>query len=193
MVDLAKAKPIHNWWKVGFFVMLFLFEMAREWAVIATYAPPKFSVSKHIGRVQTLVSATGRWRRTDGGSDLIPGAVRITCWEDRGVCHEISYNILNGNAGTPDMSTYDAKFTGDRVTYENDVPTCARYQVTIDLNVERVFALRQRKADATDPACESLERRVEMELADGWEPYNPPREHFVPLVWLLRLVIHLFD
>jgi hypothetical protein len=193
MVDLEKAKPIRNWWKVGFFVMLFLFEFAREWAVLSTYAPPKFSVSKHIGRVETLVSATGRWRRTDGGSALIPGAVRITCWEDRGVCHEISYNIFNGYAGTPDMSTFEAKFTGDRVTYENDVPACARYQVTIDLNVERAFALRERKSDTVDSGCRSLERRVEMELGDGWDTNSPTKGHFVPLFSIVRAGFEFFD
>lgn len=50
----------------GFFVMLFLFEGAREWAVIATYEPPKITVSNYVGRVQALVTATGRGQRLDG-------------------------------------------------------------------------------------------------------------------------------
>src|SRR3546814_10528203 len=41
--DQAGVKPARNWWKIGFFVMLIMFEAAREWAVAMTYEPPKIS------------------------------------------------------------------------------------------------------------------------------------------------------
>src|SRR3546814_4786818 len=63
--DQAGVKPARNWWKIGFFVMLIMFEAAREWAVAMTYEPPKISSGFYVGRVETLVSATGRWKRTD--------------------------------------------------------------------------------------------------------------------------------
>src|SRR3546814_13733880 len=96
--DQAGVKPARNWWKIGFFVMLIMFEAAREWAVAMTYEPPKISSGFYVGRVETLVSATGRWKRTDKGSELVPGAVRITCWQEEGRCYEISYSIMNGYA-----------------------------------------------------------------------------------------------
>src|SRR3546814_4288216 len=99
-----------------------MFEAAREWAVAMTYEPPKISSGFYVGRVETLVSATGRWKRTDKGSELVPGAVRITCWQEEGRCYEISYSIMNGYAGTPHLDEFDAKFSEDAVTYENDNP-----------------------------------------------------------------------
>src|SRR3546814_20527148 len=89
--DQAGVKPARNWWKIGFFVMLIMFEAAREWAVAMTYEPPKISSGFYVGRVETLVSATGRWKRTDKGYELVPGAVRIPCWQEEGRSYEISY------------------------------------------------------------------------------------------------------
>src|SRR3546814_12729642 len=105
--DQAGVKPARNWWKIGFFVMLIMFEAAREWAVAMTYEPPKISSGFYVGRVETLVSATGRWKRTDKGSELVPGAVRITCWQEEGRCYEISYSIMNGYAGTPHLDEFE--------------------------------------------------------------------------------------
>src|SRR3546814_10348243 len=99
-----------------------------------TYEPPKISSGFYVGRVETLVSATGRWKRTDKGSELVPGAVRITCWQEEGRCYEISYSIMNGYAGTPHLDEFDAKFSEDAVTYENDNPDCARYNVRSEEN-----------------------------------------------------------
>src|SRR3546814_18819377 len=79
-----------------------------------TYEPPEISSGFYVGRVETLVSATGRWKRTDKGSELVPGAVRITCWQEEGRCYEISYRIMNGYAGTPHLDEFDAKFSEDR-------------------------------------------------------------------------------
>src|SRR3546814_5241666 len=41
--DQAGVKPARNWWKIGFFVMLIMFEAAREWAVAMTYEPDRKS------------------------------------------------------------------------------------------------------------------------------------------------------
>src|SRR3546814_3033305 len=111
--DQAGVKPARNWWKIGFFVMLIMFEAAREWAVAMTYEPPKISSGFYVGRVETLVSATGRWKRTDKGSELVPGAVRITCWQEEGRCYEISYSIMNGYAGTPHLDERSEEHTSE--------------------------------------------------------------------------------
>jgi hypothetical protein len=182
--DPIKPKKRWNWWKIGFFVMLFLFECAREWAVVVSYEPPKISVSDHVTRVATLVSATGRWTRTDDGSPLTPSGTSITCWENEGRCYEVSYNILDGYARTPTLEVFDAKFADDAVTYQNDVPDCARYSVRIDLQLKQVLATRERKDNPGNPMCRNMERQIHMKLADGFQPYLPAHEHFLPILWL---------
>lgn len=184
--ERSGAKSGRNWWKIGFFVMLFLFEAAREWAVAVSSEPPKISASLFVNRVNTLVSATGRWKRLDDGSKLIPGAVRIECWQQEARCYEVGYNVTNGYVGTPSLDIFDASFSDDAVTYSNDVPDCARYSVRIDLNLEKVFATRDRKENPGNPNCKSLERRVEMILGDGYEYQDRFEDHFLPLLWILK-------
>lgn len=178
-----------NWWKIGFFVMLFLFEAAREWAVAVSSEPPKISTSLFVNRVNTLVSATGRWKRIDDGSKLIPGSVRITCWQNEARCYETGYNVLNGYAGTPSLDIFDATFSDEAVTYSNDVPDCARYSVRIDLELEKVFATRVRKDNPDNPNCSALEKRVEMTLGDGFEYDDPFEKHFLPLLWIFKTAL----
>ena len=182
----APTKTGRNWWKIGFFVMLFLFEGAREWAVAVSAEPAKISTSLHVGRVDTFVSATGRWKRLDDGSKLIPGAVRIDCWEREARCYEAGYNVNNGYVGTPSIDVYDATFSDEAVTYENDVPDCARYRVRIDLKLKQVFASRDRKENPGNPSCRALEKRVQMTLGDGFEYEDPFEEHFLPLLWIVK-------
>ncbi len=183
--EAPKVKRRWNWWKIGFFVMLFLFEGAREWAVIATYEPPKIAVSNYVGRVQTLVTAAGRWQRLDGGSPMVPGATKITCWQNERKCYEVSYGFLNGYVGEPSLDVFDAKFSDDAVTYENDNPKCARYAVRIDLKLKKVIATRDRKENPAEGTCQNMERRIEMTLGDGFVFTHLEAEHFLPIFWLI--------
>jgi hypothetical protein len=45
----------------------------------------------------------------------------------------------------PQLDWFDATFAADAVTYENNVPECARYSVRIDLKLSKAFAVRERK------------------------------------------------
>src|SRR3546814_13355187 len=69
--DQAGVKPARNWWKIGFFVMLIMFEAAREWAVAMTYEPPEISSGFYVCRVETLVSATGRSEERRVGQECV--------------------------------------------------------------------------------------------------------------------------
>ncbi len=183
-----RDKARRNWWKIAFYVMLLLFEITREWAVAATYEPPKIGVLAYVGGVGSYVNATGRLRRIDVGAPLSAGAVRISCDKQEGRCQEIMYGISHGYVGAPDSTSYTAKFSDDAVSYENDEPICIRYAVRIDLRLNKVFAVRERKG-TTNALCKGVEPRLEMTLADGSEPYRPEYDHLLPIVSLVRFVL----
>lgn len=181
-----------NWWKIGFFVMLALFEIAREVAVIASDPPPNIATTAMVTSVMGSTSAKGRWKRLDGGTKLLPGATAIECQQDSGQCVEANISLYNGYWNEPDITTYDARFTSDAISYENDDPLCARYSVRVDLKLEKVFAVRERKPIAAQrPECKTLEPRIEMTLGNGVvEDESGLGGHFVPLlsavVWLVK-------
>ena len=183
---VAVSKAPRNWWKIGFFVMLFLFEGAREWAVIAAYEPPKISTSTYVGRALDLTTATGSWKRIDGGSELSPNSVRITCWQREGKCYESTYSVFNGYVGTPELDVFDAQFSDDGVTYENETPECVKYSVRIDLGVEKVLATRLRKPNQFNQACNAVESKISMILADGFDVPDQTRDHILPVFWMIR-------
>lgn len=190
--------PLHwNWWKVGFFVALLAFEITREIAVIEANAPQRVGVISRVSGFQGYVHAAGRWRRTDNGSELIPSATVIECWQDRGECTEVTAQTFDGLLMEPDVSLFDATFSDNSVSYINDLPGCVKYSVRIDLNMKEAFAVRDRKADPTMPDCELSESRVEMRLGDGYETGDSDikkfrGDHFLPLLSGLWALAELF-
>jgi hypothetical protein len=171
-------------WKIAFFVALLAFEVAREWAVIASFQQPTLLVRARVFEWGGFVTAEGRWNRIDGGEALIPVAVRIDCRQDRQECVETTVQIWDGEVHAPDVTTFEARFSPDAVAYENNQPGCVRYFVRIDLKLKKVLNVRERKAN-DDPNCRLIERapRIEMQLGDGWTKVNNPLEgHFVPVL-----------
>lgn len=188
-VPTKTRKPI-NWWKVGFFVMLLAFEVVREWAVLGNVEErPVHNVDFSLISVDGLTTAQGIWKRIDGGGKMMPASIRIECWQDRALCLEISANTYGKYVPAPEVDYFDAKFSPDAVTYENDNPTCAKYSVRMDLKLNKVFAVRQRKENPSNPTCAQFEPRIEMVLSSyAFEYENPTKGHFVPL---LSLVMYL--
>ena len=182
-----------NWWKIGFFVALVAFEVAREVAVIssATEATPNGSASvfQHDG----YVAASGTWKRIDGGSKLSPVVVALDCRAETGNCIEATTGMSERYVYPPDITVHDATFTADAVTFVNDVPDCARYTVRIDTELNKAFAVRQRKENPANPRCRDIEDRIEMQLADGFE-IDPSRydDHFLPLLRIIKAATDLF-
>ena len=163
------------------------FEVTREWAVVAQNEPIGIGAGPYVGRMQNLVSAQGRWRRIDDGvSPLGINGVTIQCWQNEGKCYEATVMAWDRFVSNPDISSYDAKFTDEAVTYTNDDPSCATYSVRIDLKLKKVFGTRERKIKTADPNCANLEPRVEMVLGTGYDSPNATRHHFLPLLWMLR-------
>lgn len=185
---VADPKPRRrwNWWKIAFFVLLVVFEITREVAVLASDQRAEPSAIKTIYSNDGYVTARGRWIRSDGGSPIMAGVVSIECRRETGQCLEASVTSNKQYYSPPELDWFDAKFTIDGVSYVNDNPECARYAVRIDTAQKRVFATRDRKSSPTNSRCQKMEERVAMELGDGYvrDP-DPFKGHFVPLLSLL--------
>jgi len=189
-VSISPALPLQkrrwNWWKVGFFAMLILFEIAREFAVLAGAEGAQPAALKTIYGDADYVAAQGRWLRSDGGSPIEPGAVTIQCRRETGQCVEASVVAHADNFMAPEVDWFSAKFSQDGVSYVNDDPVCARYSVRIDLVQKRAFATRELKDGPKNEVCSKLEPRIAMELRDGFISDPAPfAGHFVPLVQLI--------
>ena len=130
------------------------------------------------------VRAQGSWKRIDGGSPLVPGTVTIECQRETRRCLEASVMLSGQYVYAPELDWFEARFSPDAVSYENDRADCARYLVRLDIKMRyKVFAVRDRKENPTNPNCANLERRIEMQLGDGFEPGRPALDgHFVPII-----------
>lgn len=183
-----------NWWKIGFFVMLIAFEFMREWAALEADNKDRVSATASVFSVGTYTTATGQWVRTDGGERLMPASVLIECDGDRGECMEVTAHNFTGAVGTPIIDRFKAEFGPDTVSYENDNPDCARYTVRIDLKLEKVIALRERKENPKNLACQRLEKRIEMTLGNSYDNLDDPlKGHFVPIFASIALVFKMLD
>ena len=181
-----------NWWKIGFFVVLAAFELAREVAVIGANSPPRLLTHASVFTWGGSTIAEGSWQRIDGGSALSPAAIRIECDQERGECIEVSVGTYADAIFAPDMDRHEAQFTPDAVTFQNTYPKCAKYTVRIDLRLKKVLGVRERTADKSD-MCNKLEQRIEMQLGNGVDySVDPLKGHFVPLLSLIRATMKLF-
>jgi hypothetical protein len=179
-------------WKVGFFVALFAFEVAREWAVVASADEPKLATIATVTNWNGLVTAEGRWTRIDDGQRLTPNIVRIECWQDRGECNEVFVQVNGDFVGAPTINTFKAKFSPEAVTYENDGSICVHYSTRIDLRLKKAFAVRTKK-ESNDPNCRRMESRIEMQLGDGWrDAKDSLKGHFLPVFDTLAALVKLF-
>jgi len=200
MSEVSKIEPTkagRNWWKVGFFVLLVVFEFTREFLVLANDAQANPSSMANIFATRDWVDMDGRWRRIDNGEALVPGGVAVKCNRDQGTCIEATYSIYDKTSVMgPDISVYDATWGPDEVTYENDFPICAKYVTRIDFKLKKAFQVRERKDTAEsrkEPHCKILEPRIETQLGDGYE-FNDnlfnANKHFVPF---LSVIMSLFQ
>lgn len=181
------AKRRFNWWMLAFFVALLAFEFTRELWVVSAHEPmvgDNFML--HGGAKQGYVSASGQWIRSDGGSRILPGTVKIECFNSaEPMCIEASATYFDGSRSAPifiELFT-TTEFTDSAVTYENDNPGCAKYTVRLDLVQKRVTATRVKKATPELPDCDKLEERVAMELGSGFDHMSDGwmDNHFLPI------------
>lgn len=186
-----------NWWKIGFFVALIAFEAAREIAVIESDAPPNFAIGAPISYRSPdggLVSAQGRWHRTDEGEPLEPAVLSIDCWRERGSCVMATTSSNDGYISIPDIRQRNATFTETGAEFTDDWPVCNKLFVRIDAVHNLTTAVRTAKP-SKDPMCKESDREIPMRL-DGFDTEEHERwrkKHFVPLISLLSGAVGLFD
>lgn len=189
----TKPKRVRNWWKAAFFVMLLVFEVTREIAVIASYSEAKPNAYFHLFTYGGYTEAEGSWKRIDGGGKLMPTAVKIECNKSQGQCLEAYSNANGGFFYAPKIVRFDARFTPDLITYENSDPDCATYTVRVDLTLKKVLAVRARKPNPINDQCKMLEERIEMQLADSYEYQNPGEGHFLPVLNTISMIFRTLD
>ena len=187
-------KKRRNWWKVGFIVLLLLLEIARELIVLNMAEGAVPTAGRYVSGHGNYLSAEGSWLRSDGGSPIVPGTVKIECYRDTNLCIEAQVTAHKKYFHVPTIDIFPAKFTGNRVMYENDNPDCARYTVIIDAEAERAIATRLRKNNPRNSNCANMEPCLAMELGSSWDQKRDYLgEHFVPVLQLFMSVLKIFD
>jgi hypothetical protein len=192
-------KPVgRNWWKIGFFVLLFLLEVAREIIVIANTAEAEPYVRKDLLLYDGYAGVSGVWKRTDGGDPLVKTVANIQCYRDRGECYEAAYRLEGLNSTEPSLNIFPATFTAEAISFDDASSICMTYSTRIDLKSEKVTRIRVKKPltgkevgmtpDLME-VCEGNEARIEMELseyktADRFK--DPSKDHFLPIYSLVR-------
>ena len=189
-IDQQESTPPQarrNWWKLAFFIMLFVFESIREVAVLG-FAQGAIPNSKAtLFNLDGYAHAKGTWRRIDGGEPLGQTAVSIECRRETGQCLEALTRMDEQYVYAPQLDWFDAEFSSQSISYENDRPDCARYSVRLDLRMSKVFAVRDRKENPSNPNCSMMERRIEMQLSDGYEPNcDAVKGHFLPILRIIN-------
>jgi hypothetical protein len=185
MLEFLKRR---NWWKVGFFLMLAVFEFTRECLVIAMAETPVLTGGTYVTRMDNYVAAEGGWRRVDGRGGLLRSSVFIRCRLDEHRCTEAGYTVKGRRIGPPEFGEFPAQLMDDTVTYINNYPACARYVVRIDLKQRKTFASVERKPLVHDRNCSKTEPKVDLVLASPFESVDPMKAHFVPIFSVLRFL-----
>ena len=193
-----------NWWKIGFFVLLFLLEVAREIVVIAGSAEAEPIVREHFLSGDGYTSASGTWKRADGGDPLNKGGVSIRCYRARGECYEAAYNVSGLNVFEPSITIFRAAFSDDTIAFKDDSSLCMSYLTRIDLAAKQVTRVRTKKALKGDEPglspemqelCDRSEDRIEMVLS-GYtiedSIRDPTEGHFVPVFSFIGWVSRAF-
>jgi hypothetical protein len=89
---------------LAFFVALLAFEFTRELWVVAESEPPMVgdSFTLHGGANQGYVSVSCLWTRSDGGSRILPGKLKVDRYNSaRPMCIEASSMYFNGSRSAP--------------------------------------------------------------------------------------------
>lgn len=171
-----------NWWMIAFFVSLLALEIAREMLVVGGQMPAKPNASAIVSSIRGYTTAQGSWARADGGSRLVPSTTSIRCFEQEGTCTEATVQMFDGLVQAPDISVLPAVFSPSAITYENDSAGCATYTVKIDLDLDKAFAVRRLKDKPDGLNCDKFEKRIEMQLSNGYDTYKDDRDKlFLPV------------
>ena len=181
-----------NWWKIGFFVLLFVFEVSREIIVIQADASAKPSVSFHLFRFRDFTSAEGVWKRTDNGGKMSSAIIKVECNQSQGSCTMVDVQMNELWVSPPNISRFDAKFTPDSITFDDDSAECVTLKFRIDLTLKKVNAIREQKPNTPDnELCGKIEKRIDLTLANPDYSDSPTDKHFLPILSVLAAILKL--
>jgi len=174
-----------NWWKIGFFVALFAFEITREIAVVASYESAMVGPSiatTYRSPDGAFVTAEGRWEHPETDERGIPAAVTIQCRREIHQCVIASEIVMFARfVPTPDVGTYDATFTDTGAEFLAD-GICTALFVRVDAVHNMTMAVNTPKPNAT--GCPNDNHRVLLRLGGfSAREYEEERGgHFIPLI-----------
>jgi len=186
MLEFLKRR---HWWRIGFFLLLVLCEFLRECLVIALTEPPMLTGGTYVTRMGDYVIAEGGWRRVDGRGGLPRSSILIQCRLNEHRCTEAGYTVRGRRIGPPDIAELPAQAEGGTVTYINNYRACVRYVVRIDLKQKKTFATVERKPLMYGRNCSRTEAKVDLVLASPFEPFDPLKDHIVPIFSVLRFLL----
>jgi hypothetical protein len=169
-------------------VALVAFEVMRELYVLEVNRPVQLmGPSLQVYGDSDFAQAEGVWRRSDGGSPIMPGTVVIECFRKWGSCIEVNNTYMPGIPLLDSLMEVQpiSEFSDRAVAYEQSAE-CVDYQVRIDLAQKRVIATRDKKPNLPKGTCDALEDRVVMEMVSGDSPVERvdatwTKNHFLPI------------
>lgn len=198
MTDIAVHQPKswwkrRNWWKIGFFIALFSFEVAREIVVIQSDAEAQPNVNFRLFRYQDYTAAAGIWKRTDKDEKMTPTVIKIECEQSKGTCTMVDTHMSELYVFEPNVSSFEARFSPDSITFDDNNAKCATLKFNIDLRLKKVNAMREQKPDTVkDEMCSKMEKRLDLTLADSSHSSLDMEKHFVPVLSALKAILQIF-
>ena len=217
--QVASKPGSRNWWKIGFFLALFAFELVREVAVVsaASHAHPEASgrgilnvTSDARQRGNEWVRARGAWKRIDAKvavisppsgiwdpiyaeSKIIPGITTIECHKEMNKCFVSSVEIHRDIVSYPKIGIYESKFTERYVTYTDYSPLCYNYIIKIEFNSDKISAFGHRKNFENSDCAQVLEEVrlafFQGEVSGG----GGPDGHFVPIISTAATIVSALE
>jgi hypothetical protein len=200
---LARARNL-NGWKIGFFIAAFLFECAREVAVLEASPPvPNTSGRLFVTDSNQYVSAEGEWLRTDEGEPFLRKPVAIECRKSRGVCILSDAQVLGGRMMPPMITILDAEFSDDIIRFQDSMPLCVTYKYEIDLKSDTITFERSAKDKRSTPIhnfgepCGDVEKVVRAHFVGSSELKSESSSnlsnHFVPILSAIAFIARVIN
>lgn len=185
-----------NWWRIGFLVMLVVFEFTREFAVLESDVHPNIAIGSAISQRLgdgDLVTASGVLQRDDG-QEVRPNAIEIECHRDIGTCVTAQVHFDFGYVSTPDIDIIPATFTNTGAEFTDTFAYCTQVFYRID-GVHNVTTAVDSMKQPRDPVgCPHVVPTIAMHLSGpDFSHMHPLENHFVPLLRLVEAIINAFN
>ncbi|MBS0481656.1 MAG: hypothetical protein JSR96_05775 [Proteobacteria bacterium] len=190
MEDAAIPKPKRrwrrlNWWKIGFFFMLFIFEICREIIVLQLDWKATPEVGYEILQDGDRTVATGFWKRTDNKEPMDGVPVSIQCDAKRGTCILVYLHLEGLNVSAPDILDLPARFTRGSIYFVDHKEYCVDGPIQIDL-IKKIVRHWHQSNCKNKSKNEYIEYILGGHLDSNFQNKSYDEEHFVPVIFLIK-------